>query len=104
VLHRTIVEPTEKQEHSGFWVTTPLRSLIDVASGSLDLDHVVTAVVEAQRRGLVTAKRLRARAEAAGDRAALRIERALSAIEADSQLNAPAPAPRRDRRAASSRR
>jgi predicted transcriptional regulator of viral defense system len=104
VLHRTIVEPTEKQEHSGFWVTTPLRSLIDVASGSLDLDHVVTAVVEAQRRGLVTAKRLRARADAAGDRAALRIERALTAIEADSQLNAPAPDPRRARRAASSRR
>jgi predicted transcriptional regulator of viral defense system len=103
VLHRTIVEPTEKQEHSGFWVTTPLRSLIDVASGSLDLDHVVTAVVEAQRRGLVTAKRLRARADAAGDRAALRIERALTAIAADSQRNA-ASDPRRDRRAVGSRR
>jgi hypothetical protein len=103
VLHRTIVDPTEKQEHSGFWVTTPLRSLIDVASGSLDLDHVVTAVVEAQRRGLVTAKRLRARADAAGDRAALRIERALTAIEADSQLNA-ASDPRRDRRAVGARR
>ena len=35
----------------GLWVTTPLRSLIDVASGSLDLDQVVTVVVEAQRRG-----------------------------------------------------
>jgi hypothetical protein len=79
-------------------VTTPLRSLIDVASGSLDLDHIVTAVVEAQRRGLVTAKRLRARADAAGDRTALRIERALTAIEADSPLNA-ASGPRRDRRA-----
>lgn len=93
VLHRAIVEPNEKQEHSGFWVTTPLRSLIDVASGSLDLDQVVTAIVEAQRRGLATAKRLRARADAAGDRAALRIERALGAIEAASQANSAAPGP-----------
>jgi hypothetical protein len=35
VLHRTVVEPAEREDHSGFWVTTPLRSLVDVASGSL---------------------------------------------------------------------
>ena len=104
VLHRTIVEPAEKQEHSGFWVTTPLRSLIDIASGFIDLDQVVTAVVEARRRGLVTAKRLRARADAAGDRAALRIERALAAIEADPRLDPPTPDTVHDRHAAGSRR
>lgn len=104
VLHRAIVEPTEKQEHSGFWVTTPLRSLIDIASGLLDLDQVVTAVVEAQRRGLVTAKRLRARADAAGDRAGLRIERVLATIEADSRPNPPASEIVHDRHAAGSRR
>jgi predicted transcriptional regulator of viral defense system len=82
VLHRSVVAPTEKQEHSGFWVTTPLRSLIDVAAGSLDLDHIVTAVREALGRGLVTTRRLRERADAAGDRSALRVERALAAIEA----------------------
>ena len=90
ILHHAVVPATEKQEHIGFWVTTPLRSLIDIASGSLDLDQVVIAVAEAQRRGLVSAKRLRARADAAGDRAALRIERALAAIEANSRLNPPA--------------
>ena len=37
VLHRAVVPPAEKEDHSGFWVTTPLRSLVDVASGSLDL-------------------------------------------------------------------
>jgi predicted transcriptional regulator of viral defense system len=82
VLHRAVVAPTEKQEHSGFWVTTPLRSLIDVASSSHDLDQVVTAVKEALDRGLVTPRRLRARAEEAGDRSALRIERALATVEA----------------------
>jgi predicted transcriptional regulator of viral defense system len=104
VLHRAIVEPTERQEHSGFWVTTPLRALIDVASGSLDLDQLVTAVVEAQRRGLVTPKHLRARADAAGDRAALRIERALAAVEAASRVNRPIPEPGPDRHPAGSGR
>lgn len=98
VLHRAVVAPGEKQEHSGFWVTTPLRSLVDVASGSLDLDQVATAVDEALRRGLVTARRLRARADPAGDRAALRIERALAALEA--RVNPATAEPRQGRGAA----
>jgi predicted transcriptional regulator of viral defense system len=81
ILHRAVVPPAEKQEHSGFWVTTPLRSLVDVAMGSLDLDQLATAAGEAIGRGLVTARRLRERADQAGDRPALRIERALAAIE-----------------------
>jgi predicted transcriptional regulator of viral defense system len=104
VLHRAVVAPGEKEEHSGFSVTTPLRSLIDVASGSLDLDQVVTAVVEALRRGLLTGRRLRARADAAGDRAALRIERALAKIEADSPPSPPAPKLVRHRDEAGTRR
>jgi hypothetical protein len=81
VLHRSPVPATEKQEHSGFWVTTPLRSLVDVASGSLDLDHLASAIGEALGRGLVTGRRLRDRADQAGDRSALRIERALAMLE-----------------------
>lgn len=81
ILHRGVVPSNEKQEHSGFWVTTPLRSLVDVASGSLDLDHLATAAREALARGLVTARRLRDSADQAGDRSALRIERALAVIE-----------------------
>ena len=95
VLHRVVVEPTERQEHSGFWVTTPLRSLVDVASGSLDLDQVATAVAEALQRGLVTARRLRATADAMDPRTALRIERALTTANAssrpDSSTTGPAP-------------
>jgi hypothetical protein len=81
ILHRSVVPPTEKQEHSGFWVTTPLRSLVDVASGSLDVDHIASAISEALGRGLVTVRRLRDRADQAGDRQALRIERALAMVE-----------------------
>jgi hypothetical protein len=81
ILHRAVVPPNEKSEHSGFSVTTPLRSLIDVAAGSLDLDHLATAAREALARGLVTPRRLRDRADQAGDRPALRIERALAMTE-----------------------
>lgn len=104
VLHYAVVAPTEKQEHSGFWITTPLRSLIDVASGSLDLDQVVTAVREALERGLVAARRLRARADEAGDRPALRIERALATIEARSPSTPEAHEPVRAHATARSRR
>ena len=89
ILHRALVPSTEKQEHSGFWVTSPLRSLVDVASGSLDLDHVATAVREALERGLVTTRRLRDRADQAGDRSALRMERALAMIENSSPSTTP---------------
>jgi len=93
ILHRGVVPSTEKQEHSGFWVTTPLRSLVDVAFGSLDLDQLATATGEALGRGLVTARRLRERADEAGDRPALRIERALATIEHGSHSTATDSAP-----------
>lgn len=89
VLHRVVVEPSEREEHSGFWVTTPLRSLVDMAGGSLDLDQVATAVAEALRRGLVTPRRLRSRADAVDARTALRIERTLATVGADSRPNPP---------------
>ena len=104
VLHRASVEPREKQEHSGFWVTTPLRSLIDIASGPLDLDQLATATAEALRRGLVSARRLRERADAANDRTGLRIERVLAMVEADTRLNPPTPEPARGQAAARPRR
>jgi hypothetical protein len=58
--------------------------------GSLDLDQLAAAAGEAIGRGLVTARRLRERADLAGDRPALRIERALATIETRSP---PVPTP-----------
>lgn len=83
VLHRGVVESSEREEHTGFSVTTPLRSMVDVAAGPLDLDQLATAISEAIRRGLATPQRLRLRAEATDNRAALRIERALSMLNAE---------------------
>lgn len=78
VLHRGDVPKNDVQQREGFGVTTPLRSVLDVATGDLDLDQLATVVVEALERGLFTRRMLLARADEFGDRAALRIERTLA--------------------------
>lgn len=77
VLHRGEAPDDEVRQQEGFRVTTPLRSILDVAAGDLDLDQLATALAEALERGLFTRRMLLARVDAFGDRAALRIERAL---------------------------
>ncbi len=64
----------------GAWrVTTVLRTLTDIAGGDDTQDQVEAAVASALEHGMTTVRRLRARADELGDRAALRIERALGA-------------------------
>lgn len=67
------------EEREGFRVTTPLRTLLDVATTERQ-EAVDDAVGEALHRGLVTRRALRSRSDAFGDRAALRIERAVNGI------------------------
>jgi predicted transcriptional regulator of viral defense system len=81
VLHRAVLKPSDIQGREGFSITTPLRSLVDVATGSLDVDQLATSVSEALDRGLVTPRVLREQADAVGDRAALRIERSLALVK-----------------------
>ena len=64
-------------------MTTPLRSLLDVASG-LDLDQFARAIAEGLERGLTTRRALLARADEFGAKAALRIERALQEVSSES--------------------
>ncbi|OMH27694.1 hypothetical protein BKD30_03375 [Tersicoccus phoenicis] len=68
------------EEREGYRVTTPLRTLLD-ASAYERQEVVDDIVTEAVARGLVSRRALRLRADAFGDRAALRIERALTAGE-----------------------
>jgi predicted transcriptional regulator of viral defense system len=75
------LEPADVEDRGAFRVTTPLRTLLDVAAGQAGQEAVTDAVTEALDRGLVTPRILRARADDAGDRAALRIERALSVAD-----------------------
>lgn len=83
VLHRADLPSGDVEEHDGFHVTTPVRSLLDVATGELDLDQLGQAIEEVLANGMTTRRALRDRADAFGPKTALRIERALREVERD---------------------
>lgn len=80
-LHFADLPATDVAERSGYRVTTPLRTLIDMAATAPDEDQFARAIDHARRAGLVTPRRLRSRAENLDPRAALHIERALRQAE-----------------------
>lgn len=82
-VHRGVLPPGDVTERQGFRLTTPLRTLLDVAAGNLDTDQLATAIRDALEAGLVTRRQLLSRADSFGDHAALRIERALAAVQAE---------------------
>jgi len=77
ILHRGEIPPGEVEEREGFRVTTPLRTVLDVAASDLELDQFARAVRELCDRRPTTKEGLLHRAEEFGPAAALRIERAL---------------------------
>lgn len=81
-LHQAVLPSTDVVQRTGFRVTTPARSIIDIASLAPDEEQLGRAINEARQNGLITIKSLRARAEAVDVRAALHIERAIAPQEA----------------------
>jgi len=77
ILHRGKVPPAAREQYTGFWVTTPLRTLLDLAESDLSPEHLTAAVRDAISRGLVREDRLR-RARVS-DAARTRIDEALLA-------------------------
>lgn len=60
VLHETRLEDSDVEARRGYRVTTPLRTILDVASSpGVSPEHLETAVAEALDRELVRRKRLR---------------------------------------------
>lgn len=80
-LHYAELPIDDVSERSGYRVTTPLRTLIDIAANAADEDQLARAIGDARRAGLVTTRRLRSRAETLDPRAALYIERAIQQAE-----------------------
>lgn len=69
------------EDRGAYRVTTPLRTLLDVAADSdIDQESLDDAVCESLERHSVTPYALRARSDELGDRAALRVERALGSV------------------------
>lgn len=81
-LHHAVLPTADVVPRTGFHVTTPARSIIDVASFAPDEEQLGRAIHEARQNGLITIKSLRSRAEAVDVRAALQIERAIAPQEA----------------------
>jgi predicted transcriptional regulator of viral defense system len=84
VIHRAILASGDVEDRDGYQVTSVQRTLFDVASGDLPQEQLDGAVTDAVKLGLTTPRRLRHRADEFGPRAALRIERALTALESES--------------------
>jgi len=53
VLHKAVLTPGEIESRTGYQVTTPLRTLLDVADSPLSQEHLNRAVRDALERGLV---------------------------------------------------
>lgn len=81
-LHHHELPDSDVEQRPGFRLTTPLRSILDVAGGAPDTDQLARAITEALDRGFATRCGLRVRAEAVDVRAALHVERALHSLEA----------------------
>jgi predicted transcriptional regulator of viral defense system len=58
VLHKAVLAPEDVEERTGFRVTTPLRTLLDAAAGSVSQEQLEQAVKDALSRGLVRRARL----------------------------------------------
>lgn len=77
-IHRADLAERDVEQRQGFRVTSPLRTLLDIAASNLDQDQLTTAVFDALERGLVTRNRLYTSVDSFGSHAALRMERALA--------------------------
>lgn len=67
VLHRGELQEGDVRERDGYRITTPLRTLLDVAASSLSPEHLETAAQEALERGLVRRSRLEEALRGASD-------------------------------------
>jgi predicted transcriptional regulator of viral defense system len=81
VAHIGEISESDREEHGSWSVTTPLRTLADVAGSDLSQEHVDSAVSDALDQGVVSRRALLRRASTLSERPALRLERALKNAE-----------------------
>lgn len=80
ILHVAELGDDDVEPRAGFRVTTPTRTIIDVAGQAADEDQLARAIEDGERNGLLTRRGLRSRAEMVDARAALYVERALAKV------------------------
>lgn len=58
VLHHELLRPSDWEEREGYRVTTPLRTLLDIAQSTASWPYLDAAVQDALQRGLVRRRQL----------------------------------------------
>ena len=58
IIHKATLKDTDVEHRTGFSVTTPLKTLLDVANSQINAEQLDKAVVEALDRGLVRRSKL----------------------------------------------
>lgn len=84
VLHKAALAPVDVEARDGYQVTTPLRTLLDVAESPLSREHLNAAVHDALQRGLVRRRQLEN--ASASPQARHRLDQALSAVPMEGSL------------------
>ncbi len=79
ILHRGTLSGDEIEQHYGYRVTTPLRTLLDAAASPISQEHINRAVQDAIDKGLIRYRLLAGIEASPGIQA--RIELALAAYE-----------------------
>jgi predicted transcriptional regulator of viral defense system len=88
VLHKATLVPEDVESRTGYRVTTPLRTLLDVSGSPLSQEHLNKAVRDALERGLVH-RRLLETVPCSPD-ARRRLDRALAAAQQEAvEWNSP---------------
>lgn len=82
VLHVARLIDDEVESRGAWSVTTPVRTLLDIAGGESAQEHIDRAVVDALRTGKASRRMLLQASDGADDRAALRLERSIMAMQA----------------------
>ena len=82
VLHHDNIPESDVEQRQAWRVTTPLRTLIDVAAGDLSQEQLNQAMSDALERGLATRRSVLRRSAEVPERPALRLERALASYAA----------------------
>jgi predicted transcriptional regulator of viral defense system len=77
-LHLAVLPAADAEDREGYRVTTVERTLLDIAAGDTSQEQLEVALADAVTQGIVSSRRLRHRSDEFGDRAALRLERALA--------------------------
>lgn len=60
VLHCAVLPDEDTERHEGFLVTTPLRTIKDVAESALSPEHLIKALRDSLSRGLIRRSQLEA--------------------------------------------